>query len=297
MQWQKKRAMGDDDWARLDAAWTGEASKAGKSKKRSAVFDEAALEADVFGGSAFGRGGDDDDEAAAAAAEGGASGPGGGGAAWTDEDDALAVDIRSASRLKKLRKTEKDRVIDGGELEARLRERFAAGGGAAWAVESLGCGSVRALDGDWGGCGGEDTALLAVADGDDAAAVAAAVAAAEVVARAVAVAAAVVVVAVVVATTIALIQAHSANTTSIVPIAVSISSVMVEPDAGATPKLPTSRLLTRILAAERSAIGINTVVCADQTINTTRRKPTIMPPSTDEVGATYLKNKLQLKNQ
>ena len=125
--------MGDDDWARLDAAWTGEASKAGK-KKRSAVFDEAALEADVFGGSA-GRGDDDDEAAAAAAAAGGASGPGGGGAAWTDEDDALAVDIRSASRLKKLRKTEKDRVIDGGELEARLRERFAAGGGAAWAVD------------------------------------------------------------------------------------------------------------------------------------------------------------------
>ena len=105
-------------------------------------------------------------------------------------------------------------------------------------------------------------------------------------------------VAVVVATTIAQTQARSAHTTSIVPFAVSISSVMVVPDAGATPKLPTSRLHTRILAAERSAIGLNTEDCADRTINTTRRKPTIMPPSTtDEVGATYLKNKLQLKNQ
>ena len=63
-------------------------------------------------------------------------------------------------------------------LDAGATEVVRWGGGAAWAVESLGCGSVRALDGDWGGCGGEDTALLAVADGDDAAAVAAAVAAA-----------------------------------------------------------------------------------------------------------------------
>ena len=127
---------------------------------------------------------------------------------------------------------------------------------------------------------------------------AAAVAAAEAaVDRAVAaVDAAEVVAAVAVATTTAPTQAHSVHTTSTVPIAVSTSSVTVEPAAGATPKLPTSRLRTRILAVGTCVIIGSTVDCAHRTINTTRRRPSIMPPS-DEVGATHLKNKLQLKNQ
>ena len=92
-------------------------------KKRPAACDEDALEADVFGAAR-----DGPDEAADAA-------PAASGAAWHDDDDDVAVDLRSASRLRKLRKTTGDGVLDGGELESRLRERFAQQSGEAWAVD------------------------------------------------------------------------------------------------------------------------------------------------------------------
>ena len=92
-------------------------------KKRPAACDEDALEADVFGAA---RDGPDDAADAAPAAS---------GAAWHDDDDDVAVDLRSASRLRKLRKTTGDGVLDGGELESRLRERFAQQSGEAWAVD------------------------------------------------------------------------------------------------------------------------------------------------------------------
>lgn len=46
------------------------------------------------------------------------------GPAWVDEDDGFSVELRSASRLKKLRKKSKEKKIAAAELESRLRERF-----------------------------------------------------------------------------------------------------------------------------------------------------------------------------
>lgn len=46
------------------------------------------------------------------------------GPAWVDEDDGFSVELRTASRLKKLRKKSKEKKIAAAELESRLRERF-----------------------------------------------------------------------------------------------------------------------------------------------------------------------------
>ncbi|KAG0165972.1 U3 snoRNP protein [Apophysomyces sp. BC1015] len=46
--------------------------------------------------------------------------------AWVDEDDArLQISLKSADRLKKLRKTEEEDVVNGVEYERRLRHQFA----------------------------------------------------------------------------------------------------------------------------------------------------------------------------
>ncbi|KAK7253678.1 U3 small nucleolar RNA-associated protein [Aureococcus anophagefferens] len=111
-------------------------------RKRPAACDEDALEADVFGAA---RDGPDDAADAAPAAS---------GAAWHDDDDDVAVDLRSASRLRKLRKTTGDGVLDGGELESRLRERFAQQSGEAWAVDrkpARARGRGAAMEADDGG--------------------------------------------------------------------------------------------------------------------------------------------------
>eukprot|EP00633_Aureoumbra_lagunensis_P003376 CAMPEP_0197291608 /NCGR_PEP_ID=MMETSP0890-20130614/17465_1 /TAXON_ID=44058 ORGANISM="Aureoumbra lagunensis, Strain CCMP1510" /NCGR_SAMPLE_ID=MMETSP0890 /ASSEMBLY_ACC=CAM_ASM_000533 /LENGTH=443 /DNA_ID=CAMNT_0042764813 /DNA_START=245 /DNA_END=1576 /DNA_ORIENTATION=+ len=58
-------------------------------------------------------------------------------AAWIDEDDdRIQVDISKTKRLKKLRKVEKERNVDGIELESRLRERYAYGREAKWAADA-----------------------------------------------------------------------------------------------------------------------------------------------------------------
>lgn len=59
-------------------------------------------------------------------------------AAWHDaDDDNLRVDIATSSRLRKLRKSEKEQVISGTEYTQRLRDQFSkigGGSGAAWAT-------------------------------------------------------------------------------------------------------------------------------------------------------------------
>lgn len=43
-------------------------------------------------------------------------------AAWVDDDDEqVQVDIEGQARLRKLRKTEQDAVVDGEELQQRLK--------------------------------------------------------------------------------------------------------------------------------------------------------------------------------
>lgn len=57
-------------------------------------------------------------------------------AAWSDsDDDAMVVDIAGKSRLRKLRKTEEETNIVGGEFASRLRKRFVETFGAPeWAT-------------------------------------------------------------------------------------------------------------------------------------------------------------------
>ena len=167
--------------------------------RRKRPADEAALAADVFGAS------DDESDAAAAPEEAPEEAA---GAAWVDDDDELKVDLRSAARLRKLRKTTGDRVcarrrnlsvsvrrslafaasdrgrrlrsnaaeaiisqvLRGGELETRLRERFARSRGPqAWASSSEPAAPLAAAAAaDAGDDDGDDAAALRVARQTDA---------------------------------------------------------------------------------------------------------------------------------
>ena len=104
------------------AAWND--SDDDEPRKKKPHVDEAVLEREVFGEDAS------DDESNNISNE---DAP-----AWQDDDDEdIRVDLRSASRLKKLRQAPTDRVLKGAALEERLRARFKATKGPQdWATAS-----------------------------------------------------------------------------------------------------------------------------------------------------------------
>ena len=103
------------------AAWND--SDDDEPRRKKPHIDEAALERDVFG---------EDESDAENNEEADDDAP-----AWRDDDDDVRVDLRSASRLKKLRQAPTDRVLKGGALEERLRARFKATKGPQdWATQS-----------------------------------------------------------------------------------------------------------------------------------------------------------------
>jgi U3 small nucleolar RNA-associated protein 18 len=81
-------------------------------RKKPKQVNEAQLEKDVFGAEDAS---DDDKREVEEDA-----------AAWRDDDEELKVDLRSAARLRKLRRTPKDRILKGNQLEERLRARYAS---------------------------------------------------------------------------------------------------------------------------------------------------------------------------
>ena len=89
------------------AAWND--SDDDEPRRKKPHVDESALEREVFGNDS-----DDEDKSADEDAP-----------AWQDDDDEdIRVDLRSASRLKKLRQAPTDRVLKGAALEERLRARL-----------------------------------------------------------------------------------------------------------------------------------------------------------------------------
>ena len=92
-------------------------------RRKKPHVDEAVLEREVFGEDASY---DESNDASNDDAP-----------AWQDDDEDIRVDLRSASRLKKLRQAPTDRVLKGGALEERLRARFKATKGPQdWATAS-----------------------------------------------------------------------------------------------------------------------------------------------------------------
>ena len=104
------------------AAWND--SDDDEPRRKKPHVDEAVLEREVFGEDAS------DAESNNISNE---DAP-----AWQDDDDEdIRVDLRSASRLKKLRQAPTDRVLKGAALEERLRARFKATKGPQdWATQS-----------------------------------------------------------------------------------------------------------------------------------------------------------------
>ena len=86
-------------------------------------------------------------------------------AAWVDEDDAtLKVDVMQQKKLRKLRKTKKEAVLQGADYEERLREQWRStqrnAGWAAAAESDLAAEAKRAAAAGSGGRGGRGEALL-----------------------------------------------------------------------------------------------------------------------------------------
>jgi hypothetical protein len=93
------------------AAGAGRDSAKGKKKKAKAPRKRAASDVDAGG----------DVPAAAPASDDDSSD----GAAWKDSDDeGVVVDVAATSRLRKLRRTEEEGAVAGGDYEKRLRRRF-----------------------------------------------------------------------------------------------------------------------------------------------------------------------------
>ena len=102
------------------AAWND--SDDDEPRRKKPHVDESALEREVFG---------EDESDAESNNISNEDAP-----AWRDDED-IRVDLRSASRLKKLRQAPTDRVLKGAALEERLRARFKATKGPQdWATAS-----------------------------------------------------------------------------------------------------------------------------------------------------------------
>jgi len=74
-------------------------------------------------------------------------------AAWVDEDDAtLRVDVMKQKRLRKLRKTKKEGVLQGADYEERLRAQWqSTQRNASWATAAEADAAAAALQGDAAG--------------------------------------------------------------------------------------------------------------------------------------------------
>ena len=86
-------------------------------------------------------------------------------AAWVDEDDAtLKVDVMQQKKLRKLRKTKKEAVLQGADYEERLREQWRStqrnAGWAAAAESDVAMEAKRAAAAGAAGSGGRGEALL-----------------------------------------------------------------------------------------------------------------------------------------